>query len=230
MELERRIAWEEERRRRRGEINAAARSGDSDLLAEAIAQYLIAFNSEDRPHAILTVLNRCANSDAWRAIHSHWDGFDLVPHREFATLFSRLRGSWRPEFWGAPDRKLYESLPERFIIYRGHSAAARIGLSWTLDRDTAAQFARGHRGLRNKHPSIVIAEVSKRNVAGAYNGREEREIVLFSPSRRPSDDSSPCSRVKSSDPSILPTLLDCSGLHVNASIAAIRGRGARTDN
>jgi hypothetical protein len=36
------------------------------------------------------------------------------------------------------------------------------------------------RGMRNERPQIITAEVSKRNVAGAYTDRSEQEIVLFS--------------------------------------------------
>ena len=72
-------------------------------------------------------------------------------------------------------------MEDRLIIYRGQSARSPLGLSWTLRRETAVGFARGHRGLLNPSPVIVETTVNKADVACYFTDRNEEEIVLFKP-------------------------------------------------
>ena len=74
--------------------------------------------------------------------------------------------------------------PDAVEVYRGQSAGAPVGLSWTLEAPVAAHFARGHRGFRNPEPVILRATVRRADVALVLTSRQEAEIVLFKPPQR----------------------------------------------
>jgi hypothetical protein len=70
-------------------------------------------------------------------------------------------------------------------VFRGQDSGVRIGLSWTTDRDVAANFARGHRGLFNPDPVVLTTTIAKSSIAFAVPERNEAEVVLFTaPQRR----------------------------------------------
>jgi hypothetical protein len=141
-------------------------------------------SSAGRPYLVLDLIDYGIVAEPiWRLIHAEWNSFDAIPHKQFAIIFREHRSEWRPNFLSPKDRAFYDSLPARFQAYRGQDVSQPVGLSWTLDRDVAAAFARGHRGIFNPNPVILRSSISKRSVAGAYTGRNEREIVTFCPSR-----------------------------------------------
>lgn len=63
-------------------------------------------------------------------------------------------------------------------LYRGCSRERIMGLSWTRDKKTAAEFARGHRGIATPDP--VLAEITLREglALAAIHEREEDEMLL----------------------------------------------------
>src|SRR5271166_216862 len=174
---------------------AACEAASPAAMADKIDHYLHRwFGSHQRPDAFLDIINDedpdfadstdlvCLdNETVWRALHLCWDGFDRIPHKRYAKLFKSIRRDWSAEYLGDDDRKFYETLSDRFTAYRGQDVGSPVGLSWTLDREIAAGFARGHRWVFNPRPVILTAQVLKRDVAGAYVDRGESEIILFSP-------------------------------------------------
>ena len=80
------------------------------------------------------------------------------------------------------DRAFYESLPDRFTVYRGCSGIspemAAAGLCWTTCKDTANWFA----CRRCKDPVLVSARVRKEWVLFAF--ASEFEVVVTPPRYR----------------------------------------------
>ena len=82
------------------------------------------------------------------------------------------------------EKEIYNSLPERLIIYRGTNKAEAIGynfdlnFSWTLDRGIAEFFAFRH----NLADRLVIeVEISKEEIKAIFNDRDEKEIICIMP-------------------------------------------------
>jgi hypothetical protein len=152
---------------------------------DAIERALLRHGSHERAEAFLELIDDDGIADRpeifWRALHAEWSGFDKIPHREFERAFKLAKDKWRKSYLPKPDLAFYDSLPDEIEVYRGADAHAEyaVGLSWTLDRTVAESFARGHRGIFNPNPVVLVADVSKRDVAGAYSERCESEIVLF---------------------------------------------------
>lgn len=103
----------------------------------------------------------------WEVVTEVWSGFDRIPHEEFDRLFARFASSIPPC-----------DVPETLTVYRGQDSEVEKGLSWTLSRETAQEFARGHRGIMNKYPLVHEMEVNREHVAFVCNDRDEQEIVL----------------------------------------------------
>lgn len=160
-----------------------ARRAHADEIVDAAAAFLTIFESGSRPHEVLKLLlveRLDLSAEAkWRLIHTEWSDFDAIPHKAFSLLFRSLRKTWDAAFLSVDNRKFYDALPDRFTAFRGQDARQRAGLSWTLNRDAAVGFARGHRLFFNREPVVISAQISKRNVCGAYVDRKESEIVVF---------------------------------------------------
>lgn len=79
----------------------------------------------------------------------------------------------------ADDYKIYNELPEEFLLYRGVSIGRNPkGLSWTRNIETAKWFA--HRfDTDKKQGYIQMATAYKKDVLAYFNSRGEDEIVIY---------------------------------------------------
>lgn len=159
-----------------------------EAVLDPITEHLMRWcNSAQRPHALLRLLAEQSPDDGlrfWRLVAEGWSTFDLIPHRVYTAAFRRYRPRWSPKVMAPSDLSFYEALPAELTIHRGQDASAPIGLSWTLDREVATGFARGHRGIRNPSPALLTVTVQKNTVALAFAQRSESEVVLFAPPQR----------------------------------------------
>jgi len=141
-------------------------------------------NSVGRPRALIDWViehsrARTPNDDLgpafWKLVREYWSTFDRVEHDMFGMAFARFKPYWKPQ----PE---WNGLPKRITVWRGGDRyRVRKGLSWTMDRSVAEDFARGHRFIFNKYPTLLTAEIDRTEVALVDNTREERELVLWSP-------------------------------------------------
>jgi hypothetical protein len=113
--------------------------------------------------------NTCSGKAFWAVVLREWTTFDRIPHVEFAAMFAKFADHAPPK----PD------LPERMTVYRGQSASAPKGLSWTRNKSVAEGFARGHRNIRVPDPVVLQMKVTPAQVAFYTNARKEREVVLL---------------------------------------------------
>jgi hypothetical protein len=75
------------------------------------------------------------------------------------------------------DKRFFDSLPERIEVWRGTSYRRSIGgLSWTLDHEKAAWFARRF-CAGSRVPLIAKGTVPKGDVLAYFGERSEQEIV-----------------------------------------------------
>ena len=127
--------------------------------------------STERPRRVLEFASLLDDSESrtfWAVVVETWSTFDLIPHAEFEAEFKRFGGS-APGIIGEKPLRLY----------RGQSAAAPVGLSWTSCFDTATRFACGHRGLINMNPVILKIITDPKIVAFECNDRGESEFVML---------------------------------------------------
>jgi len=148
------------------------------------------YGSHQRPRALLDLFATAfadredAGRCFWRLAITEWPNFDAIPHGEYQRLFRRYQREWRADYMRGTGLQLYRNLPEQVELFRGQNwrmpgaRRSSCGLSWTLDRDIATEFAIGCR-IRNPDPVILTTSVSKSDVAFACGERNEQEVVLF---------------------------------------------------
>ena len=138
------------------------RGFNSTERARALAEWAMSEDGEGVPYATF-----------WRAVKEVWCSCDRIPHERFEQLF---------EVYGVDDyiarRKLPKKIGETVTIYRGQDVRGEVGLSWSLSRQVAEGFARGHRGILNPNPMVSQREVRRDDIVFFTNARNEQEIVL----------------------------------------------------
>ena len=79
------------------------------------------------------------------------------------------------------ERATWRALPKVVTVYRGCSKANLNGLSWSLDRDIAAQFPALDRYMppSGSTPLLVTADVAKGRITAVNLGRNEQEIITL---------------------------------------------------
>lgn len=82
------------------------------------------------------------------------------------------------EYLSQEERQWFEALPDNIRVYRGSDTQSLYGLSWTTSKETALQFARGHRGIFNETPALLSGFIRKHHVLMADNSRSEFELLI----------------------------------------------------
>ena len=69
------------------------------------------------------------------------------------------------------------NLPERVMVFRGQDQSLPFGLSWSLDREVAAQFPFYSR-YKCKRPVLLTATLPKEKIVALKLDREEEAIII----------------------------------------------------
>jgi hypothetical protein len=172
-------AWRQEVLRRVAHAKSAAT--DAPDILERFDDALLAVSSEQRLPLLLDLASRRPPQVFWPAFHEWWNLCDDTWIWR-ADLLRRLRRHHArepgPHYLSGDDRTCFDGLPDCLEVYRGCSKARIRGLSWTTDRDVAASFAVGHRGIRVPEPVIASAVIPKHAIFAAITARGEGEIVI----------------------------------------------------
>jgi hypothetical protein len=139
--------------------------------------------------ALLVLQRHVASTIFWRLLGAEWARCDsITKHRSaLRKLFAqRLEAGGFPIFeaMSASDRRVYDALPDRVVLYRGCHRSNRMGFSWTTARDVAASvpFLRRYRG--GGEPMLLSAVAHKSNIAFVSTARWKPEIVVLPCHRR----------------------------------------------
>jgi len=116
----------------------------------------------------------------WRVFAEAWTFSDdtWVYRSELLDQLSMTGPGEGVRYASPADQALMNSLPKRVQVFRGCSRPRIRGLSWTLDRQVALKFARGHGFIKMPDPVIVEALVPKEAIFTVFTERKESEILL----------------------------------------------------
>jgi hypothetical protein len=89
----------------------------------------------------------------------------------------KLRGIDPAKFMNEREREMFARLPDRFTVYRAEQPDKPNGLSWTLSRKIAEEFAETFIGVGQPR-RVVSREVSKSQVFARISGREKEVLIL----------------------------------------------------
>ncbi len=132
----------------------------------------------ERPHrieAFVKIVDELGDKEYWELLGGIWaDSENLWQHGRILPYLINLPRPGREFMMDEEERQFLSSLPEEFIIYRGHQKKNRLGYSWTLSFEKAAWFSTRFGKVRH----VVSAIVSKEDVIAVLLGRSEFEIVV----------------------------------------------------
>lgn len=104
-------------------------------------------------------------------VHETWDDWLLVWRGDF----ERQRLCDRRMATNAQDTKALAKMPEALKVWHGEEHPERIGMSWTLSRETAAWFARR---FGKKGGKLYEGTVKRSDVIAYMTSRGEEEILV----------------------------------------------------
>ncbi len=135
-------------------------------------------DSTNRFDVLCSILSGKSDNIFWPVFHLGWSSCDDTwDHKDRLLQMIRERGAARPHL-GHDDKVFYDRLPDLIRAYRGCSRSRVNGISWTTDRQVAAAFARGHRGIRVPDPVIAAAIIPKAAVVTVFTDRKESELIV----------------------------------------------------
>ena len=135
-------------------------------------------NSATRLALLLHLLREEDGPVFWSVFNAAWPGCDATwAKRHELVALIRRKTPWRA-FAEPDDAAFYDGLPAHVNIYRGCTRRRVAGVSWTTDRDVAADFACGHRGIPVRNPVIASATIPKSMVLAAHTERKEAEVLI----------------------------------------------------
>ena len=150
--------------------------------------YLFVYERPYRLDAFMDICDRMEDEEFWKIAGWLWtdteNQWQNVSTWNYIKWQANEGEDYRPKsecFMDEDERKFLDSLPESGItIYRGCFVGINDfeGLSWTLDKEVAEQFA--NRGKREDDWESTILEktIDKKDIFAVKLSRKEMEIIL----------------------------------------------------
>jgi hypothetical protein len=147
---------------------------------DRVWDYLCLLSSEHRAPEMVALLDHATAKQFWTVFIANWHSCDdtwAVKDRLLCQLRKAAAGASVLPHYSAEQIAFFESLPEVVTVYRGCSRERVNGISWTINREVAKDFTRGHRGIYVPDPIIVTATVKKSEIMAVFVDRAEQEII-----------------------------------------------------
>lgn len=143
----------------------------------------------ERWRALFAISSYCQANELPGLFRGVWtDSEQIWSERQIIDLLIRQVGGHNRKFMDPLELERFDSLPERFTIYRGAKAWNLRGMSWTLNRETAVYFATHHHerertlSLASDQMGVVMKKRSER-IASCFTrtkGKSRRLYLLVS--------------------------------------------------
>lgn len=163
-----------------------------ESYVEPCAKEFVSLAFKGNVEAALKLCNSLGNENRGAVVEMMWRA--KVPVDAFRVFF---RSAWNHDhhhvinaakthraltyMFRYADFPIPDELPEMVTVWRGTSGLtidkAKIGYSWTLDRDVACWFAMRFHTM----PLVLTAQIPKSQIVLFVDVNEEREVVLVKP-------------------------------------------------
>lgn len=151
------------------------------MIDPAVRKRLTRCNSHQRAGVMLEELAMTMDYEWFPIVLAAFpDCDDTWRHHEELLSYLRLAAAdySAEEFFDAEQATFFDRLPNRVTVYRGCSRPRVSALSWTTDPAVAAEFARGHRGIRVPDAVVASAKIDKQYIFAVFVDRAESEVLL----------------------------------------------------
>lgn len=162
------------------QYRAKKRMLDNAMLAKQWDRVIWLHERPYRLDAFMEIQENLSDEEYWSLLGDIWvDSENIWQNREeWAECLTSPRPG-RHFLMSEEDRRALEALPDTLTIYRGGIEQNIDGLSWTLDEDQAAFFAKRLQPEVGGLPTLIAtAQILKSDALAYFTGRSEDEILL----------------------------------------------------
>jgi hypothetical protein len=142
-------------------------------------QYVWLYERPFRVDALQEIERLLSDGEFWKLVAEIWIDSENV--RELPDVWDEiLRSSrgCRENLMHNAEQTALAAMPERIVIFQGHTVRRDDGWSWTTNRDTAIWFAERFAELERTRPAYTTATVDKSDVLAFFSRRSESEILV----------------------------------------------------
>jgi hypothetical protein len=134
----------------------------------------------ERPYrfqALLDVYMLLDDKEYWELVSDVWvDSENIWQNLKHWKKLLKQRGETKHFFMDEDDKKDFDNLPDKLIVYRGYiKGKNEKGLSYTTDENKAKWFAKRF----YKDGQVTSRYIDKKDVFAYTNRRSENEIILI---------------------------------------------------
>jgi hypothetical protein len=148
--------------------------------ARAAKNWILYIMLHERPHrinALMEIYTEIENNQQyWELVRDVlMDSENLWQHKSHIRLLLSMKEG-RHHLMTYEEQDFLSKLDDNITIYRGCTPRNRGGTSWTLDKEKAEWFAKR---FSTEKPTLLIGECKKKDVIAYFEGRNEKEIIIF---------------------------------------------------
>lgn len=161
--------------------DSSQRSGAVAVAASEIESCCVKVGSGKRLVILLDLLKLAPSDLFWHALLTAWSGIDDTWSQRVRLLGAMRKHARRLNphtFMSQEERREFDALPVSITVFRGCSRRRSNSVSWTLRKDVAEGFARGHRGIPVPDPVMASGQITKDGVFAFLLNREEAELLI----------------------------------------------------
>jgi hypothetical protein len=155
---------------------------DHAAAIEAANSYSMWHSSDQRLPGLINALYDAPAAVFWPVLLHNWTMCDDTS-RCLPDLLVLIRahvaaGEHPAKYWDAEAFGFREALSAAVTVYRGCSRSRVDGISWTIDRSVADNFARGHRFIPVPDPVIATGTIARDLILAVFIERNEKELLI----------------------------------------------------
>jgi hypothetical protein len=145
---------------------------------------LLSAPTSDKIKLFIENADTFSDEEYWRELASAYvlQNYKKIPYKTYYKIFTSER-AFREKLMSEEEIQFLAQLPETLTIYRGGSLAEhkskKYGISWSLDKKIAEQFADVKRIRDKKEMMVIEKQINKADVIAYFKGRQEEEIIYI---------------------------------------------------
>lgn len=147
------------------------------LNEKKYASYVFIHERPYRLQAFMEIYDQLKPKEYWEILADIWTDSENIWQNKstYKELFSH-HPKHKNHFMSKEDRKVFNSLPEQVVVYRGYwQGKNKNGFSYTIDKEMAEWFANRF----SKNGKVLQRTVSKDKIIAYTNGRNEQEVIII---------------------------------------------------
>jgi hypothetical protein len=144
-------------------------------------------NTSEKIGLFIKYQDTFTDEEYWRNLGFNYQlqDYKKIPYSTYYKLFLCERDK-REMLMNAAEFEFYNSLPDKFTIYRGgtksEAKSKKYGVSWTINKAIAEKFQNVKQSRDGKTMVVHELEINKSEAIAYLNDRKEEEIIYIHPS------------------------------------------------